>query len=89
MRVEFWANHTGIKSDMLLGTIREQIGKLKKLMGTYRENDGNKGKKAKDSSPSFLKRKKMGPLMSPFQAFHWLHATFVSKSVYVTIFGLA
>jgi hypothetical protein len=66
IRVEFWANHTGIKIDMLLGTIQEQIGKLKKLMGTYRENDGNKGKKAKDSSPSFLKRKQMGPLMSPF-----------------------
>jgi hypothetical protein len=54
MRVEFWANHTGIKSEMLLGTIWE----LKKLMGTYRENDGNKGKKAKDSSPVLPKKKK-------------------------------
>jgi hypothetical protein len=27
--------------------------------------------------------------MSPCWAFHWLHGTFVSKSVYVTIFGLA
>jgi hypothetical protein len=58
MRVEFWANHTGIKSDMLLGTIGEQIGKLNKLMGTYRQNDGNKGKKAKDSSPVLPKKKK-------------------------------
>ncbi len=44
IRVEFWANHTGVKSDMLLGTIGEQLGNLKKLMGTYGENDGNKGK---------------------------------------------
>jgi len=27
-------------------------------MGTYRENDGNKGKKAKDSSPLLPKKKK-------------------------------
>jgi hypothetical protein len=45
IRVEFWANHTGIKSEMLLGTVGKQLGNLKKLMGTYRENDGNKGKK--------------------------------------------
>jgi hypothetical protein len=33
------------KSEMLLGTVGKQLGNLKKLMGTYRENDGNKGKK--------------------------------------------
>jgi hypothetical protein len=66
IRVEFWANHTGIKSEMLLGTVGKQLGNLKKLMGTYRENDGNKGKKRlKILPPSFPKRKKIGPLMSP------------------------
>jgi hypothetical protein len=49
---------------MLLGTIGEQLGNLKKLMGTDRENDGNKGKKAKDSSPVLPKKKRIGPLMS-------------------------
>jgi hypothetical protein len=49
---------------MLLGTIGEQLGNLKKLMGTFRENDGNKGKKAKDSSPVLPKKKRIGPLLS-------------------------
>jgi hypothetical protein len=33
IRVEFWANHTGIKSEMLLGTIGEQVENLKKTDG--------------------------------------------------------
>jgi hypothetical protein len=58
IRVELWANHSGIKSEMLLATVGEQLGNLKKLMGTYREIDGNKGKKAKDSSPILPKKEK-------------------------------
>jgi hypothetical protein len=50
---------------MLLGTIGEQLGNMKKLMGTYWENDGNKGKKAKDTSPVLPKKKRIGPLVSP------------------------
>jgi hypothetical protein len=51
---------------MLLGTIGEQIGKLNKLMGTYRQNDGNKGKKGKRFLPCpSQKEKRIGPLMSP------------------------
>jgi hypothetical protein len=81
MRVEFWANHTGIKTEMLLGTIGEQLGNL--------EADGNNGEKAKDSSPVLRKKKKDRTPHESMLSRHWLHGTFVSKSVYVTIFGLA
>jgi hypothetical protein len=82
MRVEFWANHTGIKSEMLLGTIGGTTWELKELMGT-------RGKRQKIPPPSFAKKKKDRTPHESMLSRHWLHGTFVSKSVYVTIFGLA
>jgi hypothetical protein len=44
----------------------EQLEKLGNLMGTHREHDGNKGKKVKIPPLLLPKKKKTGPLMSPF-----------------------
>jgi hypothetical protein len=66
------------KSEVLLGTtwelevpFREHIGSM---MGIKEENK-------KFLPPSFPKKKKAGLLMSPCRAFHWLHGTFMSKTL--------
>jgi hypothetical protein len=66
------------KSEVLLGTtwelevpFGEHIGSM---MGTKEENK-------KFLPPSFPKKKKTGLLMSPCRAFHWLHGTFMSKTL--------
>jgi hypothetical protein len=48
MRVELWAKHA---CDIKVRCYCEQLGNLENLMGTDREDDGNKGKKQKNLPP--------------------------------------
>jgi hypothetical protein len=59
MRVELWAKHA---CDIKVRCYCEQLGNLENLMGTDREDDGNKGKKQKNLPPTFFpERQKLGP----------------------------
>ncbi len=85
MRVELWAKHA---CDIKVRCYCEQLGNLENLMGTDREDDGNKGKKQKNLPPTFFpERKKLGP--------SWIHAEpFIAcmkllfPKVFATIFDL-
>ncbi len=65
MRVAVWAKHHAVKVRCYWERFGEHIGNLKKIMGTHRVHDGNKGKKQKIPPPLLPRKRKTGPFTSP------------------------
>jgi hypothetical protein len=55
------------------GTIWELGAPFENLMGTW--------KRIKNSSPNIPERKKLDPSRGHAEPYHWLHETFISKTV--------